>query len=183
MLNGCNLDNKMEETPMRRLMLAAAILLIGCRMYAQTGESGSSALFVSAASDGTIYTTDISEGPGKECIAVARKVDGAYTSLERLGPPVNGEARSMYPCIAPDGSFLVFNQRRPGEKMQSVLVVSFRTPDGGWSVPRLIDLRMEAGTPFVSRDGKFLFFTAGERGKSDIYWVSAEVIEALRPKR
>jgi pimeloyl-ACP methyl ester carboxylesterase len=27
--------------------------------------------------------------------------------------------------------------------------------------------------PFVSPDGKYLFFTAGERGKSDIYWVEA----------
>jgi Tol biopolymer transport system component len=99
-----------------------------------------------------------------------------------MGPPVNGATQSMYPFVAPDGSYLVFNSRRPAEKVQSVLVVSFKTPDGGWGEPRVIDLAMEAGTPFVTRDGKFLFFTGGERGKSDIYWVSAEVIEALRSK-
>jgi Tol biopolymer transport system component len=140
------------------------------------------AMFVSSASDGTIYTTDISGGPGSERIAVARKVDGQYKTLERMGPPVNAGTQSMYPCIAPDGSYLVFNSRRPSEKIQSVLNVSFRTPDGGWSEPRMIDLGAEAGTPFVSRDGKFLFFTSGERGKSDICWVSADVIEALRPE-
>ncbi len=141
------------------------------------------AMFVSMTSDGTIYTTDISGGPGSERIAVARRIDGAYRSLERLGPPVNAATQSMYPCVAPDGSYLVFNSRRPGEKPQSVLMVSFRTPDGGWGEPRLVDLGMEAGTPFVSRDGAFLFFTSGERGKSDIYWVSAQVIGALRPER
>jgi Tol biopolymer transport system component len=140
------------------------------------------AMFVSSTSDGTIYTTDISGGPGSERIAVARKVDGQYRTIERMGPPVNAGTQSMYPCIAPDGSYLVFNSRRPGEKIQSVLLASFRTPDGLWSEPRVIDLGAEAGTPFVSRDGKFLFFTSGERGKSDIYWVSAEVIEALRPE-
>ncbi|MFA4946990.1 MAG: hypothetical protein WC674_00580 [Candidatus Krumholzibacteriia bacterium] len=140
------------------------------------------AMFVSSTSDGTIYATDISQGPGSEAIAVARKIDGEYKALERMSSPVNAGTQSMYPFIAPDGSYLVFNSRRPEEKMKSVLLVSFRTPDGGWSKPRVIDLGVEAGTPFVSRDGKFLFFTSGERGKSDIYWVSAEVIEALRPE-
>jgi len=140
------------------------------------------AMFISSTSEGTIYTTDISGGPGSERIAVARMVDGTYASLERLGPPVNGDGQSMYPFIAPDGSYLIFNLRRPAEKVKSVLMVSFRTPDGGWDEPRLIDLGEEAGTPFVTRDGKCLFFTSGERGASDISWVSTEVIEALRLK-
>ena len=42
---------------------------------------------------------------------------------------------------------------------------------------------MNAGQPFVSFDGKYLFFSTGDpRVGSDIYWVSAEVIEDLRPK-
>jgi len=40
---------------------------------------------------------------------------------------------------------------------------------------------MQAGTPAVSPDGKYLFFTAGERGKSDIYWVDGKVFKALKP--
>ncbi|MFC1573066.1 TolB family protein [Candidatus Eisenbacteria bacterium] len=88
----------------------------------------------------------------------------------------------MYPFIAPDESYLVFNSRRPDAIIKSVLCVSFRNAQGGWGEPQLIDLGVEAGTPFVTRDGKFLFFTSGERGKSDIYWVSAEVIEELRPQ-
>jgi Tol biopolymer transport system component len=61
------------------------------------------------------------------------------------------------------------------------LFVSFRKEDGTWSEPRGIDVGLPAGLPIISPDGKFLFFTAGERGKSDIYWVDARIIEELRP--
>ena len=41
-------------------------------------------------------------------------------------------------------------------------------------------------TPTISPDGKYQFFGRDERstepGLSDIYWVSTEVIEQLRPK-
>jgi len=139
-------------------------------------------MYVSSALGGTLYTTDISEGPGKERIAVLRKVNGEYKALERLSPPINGETPSMYPFIATDESYLIFTSRRPSEKIDSVLFISFKKPDGNWGEPRAIDLGMKAGLPFVSPDGRFLFFTAGEQGKSDIYWVSAKIIEELRPK-
>jgi Tol biopolymer transport system component len=58
-----------------------------------------------------------------------------------------------------------------------------RCVDGTWTEPRAIDLGMPAGTPAVSPEGKYLFFTAGERGNSDIYWVDAKLFEALKLKR
>ena len=140
------------------------------------------AMYISAAANGTIYTTDISGGPAKACVAVCRLVDGKYQTLEQMGPPIGAGTQNMYPFVAPDESFLIVTARTPSEKLQSALCVSFRKPDGSWAEPRAIDLGMDAGVPFVSRDGKYLFFTAGERGKSDIYWVSAEVIGELRPK-
>jgi WD40-like Beta Propeller Repeat len=139
------------------------------------------AMLVSSTMDGTIYTTDISEGPGKERIAVSHKVDGEYKTLDRLGPPINGETQSMYPFIAPDESYLVFISRRPAEKINSVLCVSSRNRDGSWGDPRTIDLGMKAGLPFVTHDGKYLFFTGGEQGKSDIYWVSAKILFDEKP--
>jgi len=33
--------------------------------------------------------------------------------------------------------------------------------------------------PAISQDGKYFFFTRG----ADIYWISAKIIEELRPKR
>ena len=140
------------------------------------------AMYVSMTTDGTVYTTDISEGPGKECIAVSRKVEGKYQQLERLGPPINAGTQNMYPFIAPDESYLILTSRRPSEEISSVLCISFKKPDQSWSEPRAIDVGMKAALPFVTHDGRFLFFTGGEQGKSDIYWVSSKIIEELRPK-
>ncbi len=140
--------------------------------------------------DGTIYTTDISQGPGSERIAVSRLVNGKYENLERLGPPINGELQTMHPYIAPDESYIVYSSRMPSEMPSFELLVSFRKRDGGWDEPKNVDLAMSAGLPFVSPDGKYLFFTGAEPGQSkgpgpgvsDIYWVSARIIEELRAK-
>ncbi|UCD30166.1 MAG: PD40 domain-containing protein [Planctomycetota bacterium] len=140
------------------------------------------AMFISSTLDGIIYTTDISEGPGKEAIAVSKPVDGKYTELKRLGEPINAETQSMYPYIAPDESYIVYISRKPSAKIDNVLTISYKKPDGSWHEPKAVDIGMNAGLPFVSPDGKFLFFTGGAQGKSDIYWVSATFIEDLRPK-
>jgi len=139
------------------------------------------AMCVSVTLDGTIYTSDISGGPGTEGIAVARLIDGNYKRLERLPAPINVGAQDMYPYIAPDESYLIFASRRQSPPSSSGLFVSFRNPDRTWGEPRSIDLGFPAGLPFVSPDGKYLFFTAGERGKSDIYWVEARFLEERKP--
>jgi pimeloyl-ACP methyl ester carboxylesterase/Tol biopolymer transport system component len=135
------------------------------------------AMCVSVTLDGTLYTSDISGGPGTEGIAVAKLVNGKYKSLDRLPAPVNVGAQDMYPHVAPDESYLIFASRRQSPRSSSGLFVSFRNADRAWGEPRAIDLGFQAGLPFVSPDGKYLFFTAGERGKSDIYWVEARFLE------
>jgi hypothetical protein len=147
------------------------------------------AMHISSTSDGTIYTTDISQGPGSERIAVSRIVNGEYQELERLGPPINGETQTMHPYVAPDERYMIYSSRKPSERASFELLISFRKPDGGWSQPKAIDLGMSAGLPFVSPDGNFLFFTGAERaqsagagpGKSDIYWVSTQAIVQRTP--
>jgi hypothetical protein len=148
------------------------------------------AMHISSTKDGTIYTTDISQGPGTERIAVSRIVDGKFQELERLGPPINGEIQTMHPYVVPDESYMIYSIRKPKERASFELLISFRNPDGSWGQPKTIDLGMNAGMAFVSPDGKFLFFTAAEPeqsagpgpGKSDIYWISTTIFETLRPK-
>lgn len=135
-------------------------------------------MYVTMTSAGTIYTTDISAGMGSEGIGVARLVGGTYRAIERLGAPINVGTGNMYPYIAPDEQYLVFSRRQGGPGGTSGLLVSFRNSDGSWGEPRVIDLGMSAGTPTVSHDGRYLFFSAGDRGRGDIYWVSAEVLRA-----
>ncbi len=140
------------------------------------------AMCISTTRDGTIYTTEVSGGPGKESLGVAKLVDGTYEKIEKLGPPISIDAGDMYPFIAPDESYLLFCSRRPVEGIKSELFISFRSKDGTWGEPRAVDLGQRAGLPLVTPDGKFLFFTGGERGKSDIYWVDAKILDELRPK-
>jgi Tol biopolymer transport system component len=145
-------------------------------------------MHVSSTADGTIYTTDISgggsfqtnKGPvrqGNERLGVIRPVDGKYEKLETLGPPLDREPKSQHPWIAPDESFIVYTVVRPGQSPSNFLVFASRNKDGSWAEPRHLDLGRAAGQPFVSPDGKYLFFTSGERGKGDIYWVDASVLK------
>lgn len=138
------------------------------------------AMYISTTRDGTIYTTNVAGGPGTESIAVARPVEGKFEKLEKLGAPINVGAQDMYPFVASDESYLLFNSKRPAEGIESGLFISFKKEDGTWGDPAGVDLPLEVGLPLVSPDGKYLFFTAGERGKSDIYWVDAKVIVQLR---
>jgi Tol biopolymer transport system component len=138
------------------------------------------AMYLSMTTAGAIYTTDISDGMGRERIGVARPSGGSYGPIERLAAPVNGEGASMYPCVSSDDEYLVFTRRLGDLGSATGLYVSFRTPDGGWGEPVALDLGMPAGVPSLSPDGRYLFFTGGERGRSDIYWVSADIIENAR---
>ncbi len=140
------------------------------------------AMYISTTRDGTIYTTDISDGRGSESIAVAKFVDGKYERLEKLGLPINIGAQDMYPYIAPDESYLLFTSKRRAEGIKSGLFVSFRNNDGTWGDPRGIPLPIDVGLPLVTPDARFLFVTGGERGKSDIYWIDAKIIEELKPE-
>jgi hypothetical protein len=78
--------------------------------------------------------------------------------------------------MSPDESFHLFD-------FKEKLYVSFRTKDGNWGRPVDLGARLnlEGGImlPTLSPDGRYLFFCH----QGDIYWVSAKVIDELRPKR
>ena len=136
-------------------------------------------MFVSSSRDGEIYVTDISEAAqGNAYLARAIMANGRFARLERLQ---GGIARSRekakwiaHPCIAPDGSYLVFDDGN------GMMQVSFRDARGEWG--DAIDLTRHGidpngGIASITPDGRFLFFRTG----SDLYWVSTAIVEALRP--
>lgn len=149
-------------------------------------------MFASVTRSGTIYTvwTEIMETekrddgtvlarPVNSGIVRSRPVDGGYSDYDVLGPPLEGKLPRMYPFVDPDESYLLFVVLRDPRGQERDLMVSFRTENGLWGEPRRVDLGMPAGCPFVSRDGKYLFFTSGRPG--DIYWASSKVFLRLRP--
>jgi hypothetical protein len=120
---------------------------------------------------------------GKEALGIIQKEEGEYKKLERLGLPFNKFEKQQHPWIAPDESYIIFTVRRPGQNLVSVLFCSFKDKFGEWSEPVELNLGMDAGQPFVSFDGKYLFFTSGDpKVGSDIHWVSTKIINELRSK-
>ena len=140
-------------------------------------------MFVSSSRDGDLYMTAFLP-PSTEGIVRYPFRDGAYGKPEWLGGGVNAPKPGAHGFIAPDESFMVFDSyNRPGgQGGEGDLWVSFRNADGGWG--DAVNLGDEVNTPAtnfcpsLSPDGKSLFYCTCR----DIYWVSAEVIERLRPR-
>jgi len=165
----------------------------------------------SVAADGTIIFQRIEKlGTLDWDLYMSTSRNGTYGVPESLPSPVNTEANEAGPFLAPDGSYLLFQSNRTGGYGIMDLYITFRTKGGGWSEPINLGDKINSfysdWGPVVSPDGKYLFFSSfrnvqpiqpgsGEYfdyltsrlgapvpGKGTLYWVEAEVIEALRPK-
>ena len=140
------------------------------------------------AANGNIYIgSRDSGGHGRGDLYVSRFVDGQYLPPENLGPVVNSEFAEGSPFIAPDESYLIFTRHgNPADVGGVDLCVSFRDSNGQWTgpvaLPQPINTRANEICPNVSIDGKYLFFNSFRNGGADIYWVSAGIIERLRPE-
>jgi hypothetical protein len=138
-------------------------------------------MFVSSNRAGEVYVTHLSLPPNGDFVSRAIMAGNQFVGYEDLKGGIE-KLRSKYnaiahPCIAPDGSYIVFDVEGGWH-----LFVSFRCKDGTWG--EAIDLShhgldVRAGQASISPDGKYLFF--GKAG--DIYWVNTQLIEDLRPKQ
>jgi hypothetical protein len=136
-------------------------------------------MFVSSDREGRIFVTHLDAYPNCDFVSQAVMAGGRFVGYEDLQGGIQ-KLRGSYdaiahPCIAPDGSYIVFDVEGGRH-----LFVSFRGQDGTWG--EAIDLAQHgldarAGIASISPDGKYLFF--GQQG--DIYWVSTRLIEELRP--
>jgi len=86
--------------------------------------------------------------------------DGKYKEPELLSDSINSDAIEYCPCIAPDGSFIVFGRMGIG-KMDG-LYVSFRKSNNTWTqakrLPEIVNQGYAERFPKISPDGKILFF-------------------------
>ncbi|MEO1244220.1 MAG: polysaccharide deacetylase family protein [Pseudomonadota bacterium] len=110
----------------------------------------------------------------------APKDDGGYYPPQRLPDSVNSPAYEADPFIAHDGSYLIFGATRRDGSGRGDLYISFKDEEGEWSEavsmgPRINTQHHEL-CPYVSRDGRYLFYTSNE----DIRWLDAAVIDELR---
>jgi hypothetical protein len=133
--------------------------------------------------DGTLYFQSWRSGSrGGRDIYRAKLEKGIYRKTESIGEPVSGDLAEGDALVSPDETFIILSVSRPDGFGQGDLYASFRGPDGSWTdlknLGAAINTKANENCPILSPDGKFLFYTSG----GDIYWVSSEVIEALRRK-
>lgn len=122
-------------------------------------------------------------------------IDGKQENPVKMNADINTGGYVSHPHIAPDESYLMWDAKREDGYGESDIYISFRGNDGSWlpaiNMGSQINTELNESSPKVSHDGKYLFFSRGQWevkedgsenwvGKS--YWVSAQVIEQLRPQ-
>ena len=140
----------------------------------------------SLSANGTLYFFSTREGGfGRSDLYQAATNDSGEFDVENLGEAVNSGVSDHDPFIAPDESYLLFCSNRSGVLGENDLFVSFRLPDGGWTNPANlgegVNTAADDTRPYVTPDGRYLFFNSTANGSRSVFWVSAEVIENVRP--
>lgn len=135
---------------------------------------------LTVALNGTYYFDEASkDGP----LRYSRLVDGQYEEPKTLN--VNVGIWNAHPFIAPDESYIIWDDQRESGYGDSDLYISFRQKDNSWGPA--INLGDKINTAFedaygsISPDGKYFFFHRSYGGnKADIFWVDAKVIFSLK---
>ncbi|MDT0553933.1 hypothetical protein [Urechidicola vernalis] len=134
--------------------------------------------YLNQATNGDLYYFNVS----KRKTYYAPNRNGKFPEVHEV------EIGGAHAFIAPSQDYIVVNARNTEDaQRKSDIYVYFKQNDGTWS--KAINLGPEVNSKFaetcpsITPDGKYLFFAKYEEegGESNIYWVSTEVIENLRP--
>jgi hypothetical protein len=141
---------------------------------------------LSASAKGTYVFDDYKSN---DVIRISTLKDGKRQTPTLMGSMINTGKWTAHPFIAPDESYLIWDSEREGGYGGSDLYISFRQEDGSWGPVINMGDRVNSNKwdayASVTPDGKYILFNRGidnDNDNVDIYWVSAEVIEHLRPK-
>lgn len=139
--------------------------------------------YISFTEKGTMYfasntgTTDTSKW--NYDIYYSKSKDGEFQKPVKLSNSINTSGYEADVFISPDESFIIFCSSRDSGFGQGDLYISFKENET-WT--NAINMGEDINTeghelcPFVTPDGKFLFYTSNE----DIYWVDIGIINTLR---
>lgn len=144
-----------------------------------------------ATAEGTLYFCSMFGNADGIYRAVLK--DGEYLKPERIEYEISDETSNFSPYIAPDESYMIFSSTRPGYGITD-LYISFHNLDGSWTKPKNmgpgINTAAKEAFPFVTFDGKYLFFMSNRiselnetpvpDGAGNVYWVEAKIIEDFR---
>ena len=150
------------------------------------GENINSALdeyYISFTNDGSMYFS--SKDKVKNAPRYAMDIyksqfkNGAFQKPKKLPETINTHRYEADVFIAPDESYMIFCSIRKNGLGNGDLYISFKGDDGKWikakSMGPKINSKGHELCPFVTKDGKYFFYTSNE----DIYWVSTEIFNEI----
>lgn len=109
-------------------------------------------------------------------------IDGTFQKAVALGPSINTEAYEADVFIDPAEQYIIFCSTRSGSLGKGDLYISFKSSDGTWTTSinmgAPINTKHHELCPFVTADGKYLFYTSNE----EIVWVSTDILQDLKEK-
>lgn len=122
--------------------------------------------YPSVTNEGHLYFTAVrEESYGKEDIYFSRFENGIYTEPLNVGPSINSGSNEFNAFIAPDESYLIFSSiGRDNGYGGGDLYISHRINDTTWGQAKNMGDKINSDQldycPFVTADGKYLFFTS-----------------------
>ena len=139
------------------------------------------------------YVFDEATPDGKSVLRYSRIINGKREAPKPFPKEINTGRFNAHPFIAADESYVLWDGQRDNGPRNAEIYVSFKQPNGAWG--KAIKLNKETNTKAsefgasVTPDGKYLFFNRSmgytnsvKYKDTDIFWVDAQIIEALRPK-
>ncbi|CAM2005577.1 PD40 domain-containing protein [Acanthopleuribacter pedis] len=148
---------------------------------------------LAASANGTLVLDERGTSKGDGILRYSRLVDGKYEDPKPFGKEINTGKWNAHPYIAPDESYIMWDGERESGFGSNDLYISFRRKDGSWSeainLGDKVNTEAEEGGPHITPDGKYLIFNrmvpradGGDERQSDLFWIDAGFLEALRPK-
>ncbi|GEM_PF-1084739 len=136
--------------------------------------------YINQAKNGDLFYTSISKGK----MYYAPNKNGEFPEVQEVELEFGHHG-----FISPSQEYLlIYTRNKENEKRKDHdIYVCFKEKDGTWTKPinlgNEVNSNFNEGCPSITPDGKYLFFGRDqEDGTGNIYWVSTEVIENLRPK-
>ncbi|MCP4903156.1 MAG: hypothetical protein GY906_39850, partial [bacterium] len=143
--------------------------------------------YPSVAANGNLYFFSCREDRFGGCdLYVSEFREGKYQPSRILPGTINSDHHDWDAYIAPDESYIIFSSQDRADSIGAQdLYIAFRGTDGGWGTARNMGRRVNSSSdeicPSVSLDGQFFFFTSRRRGVADIYWMTTDIVEEMRP--
>lgn len=141
--------------------------------------------YISFTNNGTMYFSSNTNASEERLnldydIYYSEFIAGEFQKPVALGDSINTEEYEADVFISPDESYMIFCSTRENGFGQGDLYISFRNMDRTWSpainMGETINTHQYEFCPFVSKNGRYLFYTSNH----DIFWISTEVINQLK---